>query len=108
MTYPSLNGTLVGNNLAELLVYANSVTHELFGLLIVIAFYLVVLLGSLVAQQRFTTRIRPEASFLASSFTTLGLATILEMYSGILSPIYFFVLIGLTILSFIWVAISSD
>jgi len=56
---------------------------------------------------RFTTRVRPEFSLLASSFATLGWATIIEMRTGILSPVYFFVIIGILILSFIWVALSE-
>ena len=107
MTYPSLNGTLVGSNLMELFVYANTVTNNLFGLFITIGFFFVVFLGSLLAQFRFTARIRPETSALASSFATLGWATILESYSGILSPVYFYVIIGVTVLSFIWVALSD-
>jgi lipopolysaccharide export LptBFGC system permease protein LptF len=108
MTYPSMNGTEIGSNLANIFVYANSVTYGYFGLFFVIAFFLVVLLGSIFMQIRFSGRVRPEISMLASSFATLGLATILEQVSGILSPLYFFILIGLTILSGIWVALSSD
>ena len=107
MTYPEINGTLVSNNLMETFVYANTVTHNWFALFLVVGFFLVVLIGSLLAQFRFTTRIRPETSFLASCFATLGWATILEMYSGILNPIYFFFIIGCNILAFIWV-INSD
>lgn len=108
MVYPEINGTLIGSDLSQIFVYANSVTHDLFGLVMVIAFYLVVLLGSIFMQLRFTARIRPEVSFLASSFATLGFATILEQVSGILSPVYFFMLIGITVLSILWVALSSD
>jgi len=107
MTYPEINGTVVGSDLMQLFVYANTVTHEWFALFMVVGFFLVVLIGSLFMQFRFTTRIRPETSLLASSFATLGWATILEMNSGILNPVYFFVIVGVTILSFIWVAISE-
>lgn len=106
--YEEINGTLLGNNLAYFFVYNNSITHGLFGLFMVIGFFLIVLIGSLFAQLRMTGRIRPEVSFLAGSFLTLGFATILEQYSGILNSIYFFILVGLTILSFIWVATSSE
>ena len=108
MTYPYINGTLLGNNLAYAFTYANSVTYGMFGLFMVIAFYLTVLIGSLIYQLRFTSRIRPEVNFLASSFVTLGFATILEQYAGILSATYFFILIGLTVVSLIWVAMSSE
>jgi hypothetical protein len=106
--YPTINGTLAGENLGYFFLYANSVTRDLFGLLMVVGFFFVVLIGSLISQLRITGRMRPETSFLAASFVTLGLATILEQYTGILSPVYFFALIGMTILSLIWVAMSSD
>ncbi|MCK9544861.1 MAG: hypothetical protein M0R03_22840 [Novosphingobium sp.] len=105
--YPELNSTLVGSNIMETFIYANSVTGGYFGLIITIAFFLVVFLGSVFMQQRFTTQIKIETSLLASCFATLGWATVLEMTSGILSPVYFFILIGLTILSFIWVALGD-
>ena len=108
MTYPEINGTLAGSNLGYLLVYANQVTLGFFGLFITFGFFLVVLLGSLFAQFRYSGRIRFETSLLASSFATFGWAVILEQYSGILSPIYFFIIVGILILSIIWVALSSD
>lgn len=103
--FPEMNGTLIGGNLMELFIYANSVTHEMFGLFIVIAFFLVTFIGSMFAQMSMANRDpNPKTSLLASSFATLGWATILEMYSGILNPVYFFVLIGINILAIIWVA----
>ena len=108
MTYPYMNGTLAGNNVLYFFTYANSVTHELFGLFMVISFFIVVLLGSLFAQMRFTGRMKFEVSLLAASFSTLGFATIIEQYTGIFSPVYFFILIGVTILSFLWLATSSN
>lgn len=107
MTYPEINGTLAGQDLTYLFIYANSVTHGYFGLFMVIAFFLVVLMGSIIIQFRFTNRIRFETSLLASSFATLGFAVILEQVTGILQPVYFWVIVGMTIISFLWVAISS-
>ncbi len=91
----------------ELLIYGNVVTHGLFALFLVIGFFLVVLLGSLFTQFKFSARIKFDTSLLAASFATLGWATILEMYSGLLSPVYFFIIIGISILSIIWVATSE-
>jgi hypothetical protein len=108
MTYPELNSTLVSNNLAEILVYANTVTHQWFGITLVISFFITILLASSFMQFRYSGRIKPETSFLASSFATLGFAVILEQYSGILNTTYFFILIAITILCFIWVVFSSD
>jgi hypothetical protein len=106
--YENINGTLAGNNINYFFLYANSVTHGWFVLMMIISFFLIVLISSLVMQLRFTSRIRFEVSLLASSFATLGLATIIEQFSGLLEPFYFFILIGLTALSFIWVALSSE
>jgi hypothetical protein len=108
MAYEYVNGTLAGENLAYFFVYANSVTHELFGLFMVLSFFLVVLIGSAFAQLRTTGRLRPETSFLAASFVTLGFATILEQYSGILSANNFVILIAMTIIGIIWVVMSSN
>lgn len=108
MTYPALNGTELGNSLPYLFVYANDVTYGYFGVFMVMSFFLVVLITSLVVQFKFTTRIRPEFSFMASSFATLGFAIILEQVSGILSPMYFIIILGLNVISFIWVVMSGD
>lgn len=106
--YEQINGTLAGQDLSYLLIYANQVTHNWFGLFMVIGFFLVVFLGSLFSQFRFTARIRPDTSLLASSFATLGFASILEIKTGILNPVYFFFLIGLLILSIIWTALGDN
>lgn len=108
MVFPELNSTLVSNNLMELFVYANLVTHQMFALFIVVGFFLLTFIGGLFAQLKFGTReLRPQTSLLASSFVTLGFATILEMYSGVLNPFYFYVLISITILSIIWVTMGD-
>ena len=108
MTYPSMNGTLIGSDLMELFKYANVVTNNLFVPMMVLSFFLVVTIGSFIMQLRFTSRIRPEVSILAGSFTTLAFATILEQRSGLLAPWYFMLIIGVTILSAIWVFMGTD
>ena len=108
MTYPYMNGTLIGSDLTQLFNYANSVTHDLFVPLMVLSFFIVITIGSIVMQLRFTARIKPEVSILAGSFSTLAFATILEQRTGLLSPLYFMLLIGITILSAIWVFIGTD
>jgi hypothetical protein len=108
MTYPELNGTQIGTDLGQLFVYANTVTHSWFGLIMTLSFFLVVFMGSIFAQMRFSGRVRVETSFLASSFVTLGFATILEQTSGILSPIYFYIIVIMNILGILLVKFSSD
>ena len=100
--YPEINSTLAGENIAYFFIYANEVTYNLFSVFMVLGFFLVVFLGSIFMQLRFKGTIKPETSFLASAFATLGFAVILEQYSGILSPIYFFFIVGVLILAIIW------
>lgn len=105
--YEYINGTLAGENVMYLFVYANQVTNGFAIPLITIMFFLIVLISSMMMQIRFTSRMRPEVSLLAASFATFGLAVILEQTTGLLSPVYFFITIGVTILSFMWVALGS-
>jgi hypothetical protein len=108
MTYSTFNGTLMGEDLTYIFSYANSVTYNLFGLMMVVAFFLIILISSFMMQLRFTARIRPDTSLLAASFATLGFATIISQTTGIIEPIYFFILLGLTLVSFIWVVFGSN
>lgn len=108
MTYPTLNGTATGQNLLELLLYSNSVTNYLFVPFVTLAFFLVILISSIVFQLRFTNRIKPEVSLLASSFATLGWEVILMQKDGLLNPVYLVITFGIFFLSLLWVFMSSD
>lgn len=108
MTYESINGTLMGQDLMYLFVYANEVTSGFFGPLMVLSFFIIVFVSSMLMQYRFTTRIRPDTSLLAASFVTLGFATIIEQRTGIISPWFFVTIIGVTVLSAIWVFMGRD
>lgn len=105
--YEPINGTLLGEDLSYIFVYADLVTFGFFSVFMVISFFSVILVSSLLIQFKFTSRIRPETSLLASSFATLGFAVLLEQKTGILNWVYFILLIGILIGSFIWVALSS-
>jgi len=106
--YPLINGTEIGTNVMGIWSYANTVTNGFAIPLIVFSFFLIVLISSALAQIRFTSRMRFETSLLAASFATFGLSVILEQTTGLLSPVYFFITIGITILSLLWVAMSSN
>lgn len=108
MTYNMINSTLMQNNLAYLFVYANEVTHDLFGRMMVIAFFLVILVASSMMQLRFQARVNFPSVFLASSFATFGFVVILEQVSGILSPSDFIVVIAVLIISIIVQVTSSN
>jgi len=105
--YPYINGTEAGNNVMYIFIYANSVTSGFAVPLFVVSFFLTILISSVLMQIRFTSRMRFEVSLLAASFATFGLAVILEQQTGLLNPVYFFITIGLTILSLLWVSLSS-
>ena len=102
-----INGTEAGSDLSYFLVYANQVTHNLFGLFMVISFFIVIFIGSIFMQLRFRNTVKPETSLLASSFATLGFATVLQSTVGILNPLYFFGLIGIFIMALIWNILSD-
>lgn len=107
MVYQLINGTLAGQNVMYMFAYANSVTNYLFVLMMLIAFFVIVLVSSLVFQIRLTSRVRPEVSFLAASFASLGMCVILAQYNGLISVWYYVIFIALTIVSFAWVSLSS-
>lgn len=106
--YPVLNGTLVSNDLTYLMVYANSVTSGWFVPIMVIVFFLGVLITSLGLQFKYSSRIRPETSFVASCFATLAVAAVLEQRTGLLSPLYFIIIIAITCLSVLALIMSPD
>jgi hypothetical protein len=108
MSYPAFNGTNMSTDITYIFSYANSVTHGSFVLMMVIAFFLIILISSFMMQLRFTARIRPETSLLAASFATLGFAIILSQTTGLLDAMYVFILLGITIVSFIWSAFGND
>ena len=103
--YPSLN--ISGNNVMQIWIYANTVTNNLFTVIFCLAFFLIILISSLIYQLRFTSRIRFEVSLLASSFALFGLELILEQQTGLLSPLYFIITIGILFISAIWVLMSD-
>ena len=108
--YNFINGTQAGSNVMYFFSYANGVTGGLFVLFMTIAFFLVILIGSLIMQQRFSGNegMRFDRSLLAASFSTLGFCVILEQFNGLLSPVYFIVFVTLTVLSFLWMALSNE
>ena len=69
---------------------------------------LVILIGSLFAQQRFTGNIKITSSFAAACFASLLFSLILEQTTGILSGVIFFIQIGITILSVLWLFLESE
>lgn len=107
MTYQYLNNTELNQSLMYIFVYANEVTHNLFMPFFVFGFFIIVFLSSLMFQLKFNARIRPEVSFLASSFATFCLTIILMQVNGLISPIIFVINLVITVVALIWVINSS-
>lgn len=108
MPYDMINGTALGNDLSYFFVYLNSVTGGWFVPLMMLSFFLIVFISSVIFQLRFSSRIRPESSFAASSFATFGLMLILSQKSGLLNPIISVVIVGISIFSIVWLVLSSE
>lgn len=108
MTYPIINSTLTSEGLSYFFIYANIVTKGLFAPFLVVSFFLVVFISSIVMQLRFTAQLKIETSLLASSFATLGWVAILNIYSGILNVYYYLIVVAILILALIWNFITDN
>jgi hypothetical protein len=105
--YDPINATLLSGNIAYIFNYANCVTSNMATPMIVIAFFLIVFIGSLIAQQKITGTMKVASSALAACFATLGLEVIMMQRTLIQTPI-FVITIAATILSFWWVAAQDS
>ena len=106
--YETINGTEMGSNLAYIFTYVNSVTNGFATLFMTIAFYLIVLITSLLAQFRFSGTIKPETSFAAASYAGLGFIVILSGVNGLIDPLYVITAIGLCAISTLWLILNKD
>lgn len=106
--FPLMNGTLAGQDVTYFFVYANQVTGGLFVPVSYFAFFILVFVGSLLAQFRFSTRIRPETSFAAASFAALIYGLVLSQKNGLLNPIYIIITIGMLVISMIWLMLGDQ
>jgi len=109
MAYPPyeyMNGTLIQSDLSQIFLYINSVTAGMFTPMMVIFFFCVTLITSLIMQQRMTGNMRFETSFLAASFVSTGLSVIMLM-NGLLDWWIPGLCAGMFILSVLWVTNSA-
>lgn len=105
--YPYMNGTAITSDLSQLLIYMNLVTDGYFIPAMVIFFFLVTLITSLIMQQRFTGYMRFETSLLAASFVSTGLCLLLLM-KGLIVWQWTLISVAIFLLSLYWVAESSN
>lgn len=104
--YPALNGTNMSQDLTYIFAYANQVTYGTATMFICIAFFMVIFLTSLFAQQRATGTMRPNTALLAASFVTFGFEIIM-LQKHILSGWFFFMTCFVLLLSILWVVNSA-
>ena len=108
MTYPTLETVNATTDLANILVYANTITNGYFMPMVLFAFFIIVMIGSFVAQFRFSGRPNFQKSFAVSSFSTFGVAMLMSSKNGLLEPTILIITLVLTILSAMWLFFSSE
>lgn len=106
--YPPINGTLLGNNLGYIFVYANEITGGFAFPFLIISFFIITLVGSLFFQMRFTGRMRIETSVAAASFVTFGIQLIFLTIMGLDLSWLFWANIALCILSVIGILMTPN
>jgi hypothetical protein len=101
-----MNGSLIAGDLSQMLVYVNTVTGGLFMPFMVIFFFAVTFITSMIMQQRFTGYIRPETSLVAASFVSTGLSVIL-LINGLIIWQIPIASVAIFVIALIWVVYSS-
>lgn len=101
----SVNAT---NDVTELLVYMNTVTDGYFMPMVLLAFFIILCLGSFFMQMRFTGRGRFELSFTVAAFATFGFAVIMSTKNGLINPSYLIISLVAAVLGVAWLYLSSD
>lgn len=105
--------TLADKNLtdpADLLTYADDITGGIFVPLILFAFFVVICVGGLFAQQRSSGRSDFATWFTVASFLTTILSFMMGLKEGLIATQYQVILIALTALSvfFLWFSSGSN
>lgn len=108
MTYPTLATVNATTDLTPLLTYWNTITNGLAMPLVLACFFLIIFFGTFFAQLRFSGRIRPETSFTAASFASVGLAVILSSQNGILDSSYIIITGVLAVVGVAWLYFSPS
>lgn len=109
MAYPDISTvTNASTDPTNLLVYANTITGGIFMPLVLGAFFVILLLGSYFAQIRFTGRGRIDFSLASSSYATFGMAVLMSMKNGLLSPIYIWIVAALAVAATAYLFMSSQ
>lgn len=105
--YADISSVNATNDITQILVYANNITNNVFGISLVASFFLIILIGSYYAQVRFSGRGKLGHSFAAASFTTLGLSIIMSLENGLIQPYIVIICLALAIVGVFWVFFSQ-
>ena len=108
MRYPTLDTINATTDPTNLLVYANTLTNGKFVPFVLGAFWFIALVGSYLAQMRFTNRPKISTSWTVASFVTFGLTVLFSLKSGLISNIYIVAFIALTVVGFAWASFSNE
>lgn len=99
--YPNITNASTNGSLLNLFTYANTVTGSLFGIVLLIAFFVVVYFNILKGTSS------AKKSLATASVVTTILAILLGMV-GMVADIVYFVLIFITAGSIVWLVLGKD
>lgn len=108
MVYPGLDTVNATNDATAILVYANDLSGGTLMPMTLLAFFLIVAIGSFFAQMRFSGRGRFELSFTVAGFATFGFAVLMSTRNGLLNPAYLLISLAVAILGVAWLYFSQE
>lgn len=108
MSYPDISSVNATNDLTQLFVYANTITNGLFMPVTLLAFFIIVMIGTYFGQIRVSGRARLEVSFAAAAFVTFGMVVIASGVDGLVNMFYIIISLAVAILGALWLMFSSD
>ena len=103
----SLNNT-ANTDATLLLVYCNTVTGGFFGWGVLFGFWMIIFLGSLFAQQRYSGRTKADISFAIASFLSFGLSVIMTSETGLLNGLAVVIMIALSLIGVAWIYFAHE
>jgi hypothetical protein len=105
--YPDMS-TINNTDLSNILVYANDLSDGYLSPGTLMAFFMIIAIGSFFMQKRFTGRGRFELSFAAAGFSTTGMAVLMSLKEGLLDVQYLIISIIVSVIGAIWLYFQQD
>ena len=107
MTYPTLDTVNTSRGVYPLFVYANEIV-PIFNPMLLFFIYFVAALGSFFAQKRLAGTSDLPASLTVAGMITSVIAILFSLIPGMINLGVVVLIIGITILSFIWLVFSRE